>query len=119
MVEDEEGVRAFAAETLTELGYTVYDFSTPARAWEFCREGDREIDLILTDVIMPGESGAELAERLRPLYPDVPILFMSGHTDDFIVHHGVLDDSVEFIAKPFSPHDLSRKLRDILDDATG
>ncbi len=119
LVEDEEGVRAFAAETLTELGYTVDDFSTPGEAWEFCEAGDREIDLILTDVIMPGESGAELAERLKPLYPDVPILFMSGHTDDFIVHHGVLDEGVEFIAKPFSPQELSLKLREILDDSIG
>ncbi|MFC1628341.1 PAS domain S-box protein [Gemmatimonadota bacterium] len=116
LVEDEDGVRAFAAETLTELGYRVSDFSTPAKAWEFCKNGKREIDLILTDVIMPGESGAELAERLRPLYPKVPVLFMSGHTDDFIVHHGVLDESVLFIPKPFSPRDLSQKLRDILDD---
>jgi len=119
LVEDEYGVRAFAAETLAELGYTVFDFGTPAEAWGFCESEKREIDLILTDVIMPGESGAELAERLKPLYPEVPVLFMSGHTDDFIVHHGVLDEGVEFLAKPFSPTELSVKLRQILDDGSG
>ena len=116
LVEDEEGVRAFVAETLTELGYRVFDFGSPAEAWEFCKSEKQDLDLILTDVIMPGESGAELADRLKPLYPEVPVLFMSGYTDDFIVHHGVLDEGVEFITKPFSPQELSRKLRDILDD---
>ncbi|MFC1500266.1 PAS domain S-box protein [Candidatus Zixiibacteriota bacterium] len=117
LVEDEEGVRAFAAETLTELGYQVFDFGSPAEAWEYCEGGMRNLDLILTDVIMPGESGAELADRLKPLYPEVPVLFMSGHTDDFIVHHGVLDEGVQFIPKPFSPQELSRVLRNILDDS--
>ncbi|MCK4772595.1 MAG: PAS domain S-box protein [Candidatus Latescibacteria bacterium] len=115
LVEDEEGVRNFAAEVLSELGYTVQDFANPEEALAFYEDEDRTLDLILTDVVMPGASGAELAERLQPRYPSVPVLFMSGYTDDFIVHHGVLDEGVAFLPKPFSPNELAGKVREILD----
>ncbi len=115
VVEDEEGVRVFATEILTELGYTVHDFGSPEKAWEFCESGDRSLDLILTDVIMPGASGADLVARLKNNYPETPAIFMSGHTDDFIVHHGVLDEGVEFLPKPFSPQELSSRVRKLLD----
>jgi CheY-like chemotaxis protein len=115
VVEDEDGVRAFASEILTELGYKVHDFGNPEEAWEFCESKDRDLDLILTDVIMPGTSGADLVERLKRTYPETPAVFMSGHTDDFIVHHGVLDEGVEFLPKPFSPQELSSRIRKLLD----
>lgn len=115
VVEDEGGVRAFATEILTELGYTVHDFGSPEEAWKFCESEDRGLDLILTDVIMPGASGADLVTRLKKTYPSVPALFISGHTDDFIVHHGVLDEGVEFLPKPFSPQELSSRVRILLD----
>ena len=64
---------------------------------------------------MPGASGADLVTRLKKTYPSVPALFISGHTDDFIVHHGVLDEGVEFLPKPFSPQELSSRVRILLD----
>ena len=115
VVEDEGGVRAFATEILAELGYTIHDFGSPEEAWKFCESEDRGLDLILTDVIMPGASGADLVARLKKTYPSVPAIFMSGHTDDFIVHHGVLDEGVEFLPKPFSPQELSSRVRLLLD----
>jgi CheY-like chemotaxis protein len=77
------------------------------------REGQR-IDLILTDVVMPALSGRELADRLKQLRPGIKVLFMSGHTDDAMVHHGVLAKDVEFIQKPFSPDELAIKVRGVL-----
>jgi DNA-binding NtrC family response regulator len=77
------------------------------------REGER-IDLILTDVVMPGLNGRELADRLKTLRPGIKVLFMSGHTDDMIVHHGVLRKEAEFIQKPFSPDELAIKVREVL-----
>jgi len=116
LVEDEEGVRTFAAETLGELGYIVHDFAAPEDALAFCRTGEIPLDLILSDVVMPGSSGSELVQDIQQYHPDTPVLYMSGYTDDHIVRQGILDDDVEFIPKPFTPYDLARRVRDILDD---
>jgi DNA-binding NtrC family response regulator len=82
--------------------------------WE--REGER-IALILTDVVMPSLSGRELADRLKERRPGIKVLFMSGYTDDTIVHHGVLEKDAEFIQKPFSPGQLAIKVREALRGA--
>ena len=74
-----------------------------------------QIDLVITDVIMPLMSGREMAEGLKAIRPDTRVLFMSGFTDDAIVHHGVLDENVFFIQKPFSPEGLALKAREVLD----
>ncbi len=72
------------------------------------------IDLLLTDVVMPGMSGRQLAETVRAARPDVPVLFMSGHTDDAVVQHGISSSVDAFIQKPFTPHALGNKLRELL-----
>ena len=114
LVEDEEGVRSLAAEILGELGYTVHDFANPEEVLTFCESFEGDVDLLLTDVIMPGASGAELAGRMQSYYPSARVLYMSGYTDDFIVRHGELGEGVAFLRKPFSPQALANKVRDVL-----
>jgi DNA-binding NtrC family response regulator len=80
----------------------------------FCARGEERIDLVLTDVVMPNMSGRELADRLEECRPGIKVLFMSGYTDDAIMHHRVLDKGTEFIQKPFSPDQLAAKVRDVL-----
>lgn len=115
LVEDEEVVRGLARRILEQAGYTVVEASKSAEALRFCEEHAEEVDLLLTDVVMPEMSGKELADRLKSQRPDLKMLFMSGYTDEAIVHHGVLDSSVEFIQKPFTPAGLVKKVRDVLD----
>ena len=80
-----------------------------------CEQRTEPIHLLLTDVVMPGMSGQDLYERLAPEHPEMRILFMSGYTDNAIVHHGVLDEGTHFISKPFSPADLLAGVRLVLD----
>ena len=80
--------------------------------------GDGRIDLLITDVVMPGANGAELAARVLEARPDIRVLFMSGYTEDAIVHHGVLDEGVAFIAKPFAPEAFLEKVRETINSAS-
>jgi CheY-like chemotaxis protein len=115
LVEDEDDVRALAREVLERHGHTVLEARDGAQAWAlFEREGCR-IDFVLTDVVMPRMSGRELVDRVRVTRPDMPVLYMSGYTEDAIVRHGVRDASLLLLAKPFSPSDLLRKVREVLD----
>jgi signal transduction histidine kinase/ActR/RegA family two-component response regulator len=116
LVEDEQGVRDLTAEILRERGYRVLDAENPDRALRVAADYRETIHLLLTDVVMPGASGRDLADRLAPLRPALKVLYMSGYTDHAIVHHGALDPSVAYIAKPFSPDDIARKVRAVLDD---
>ncbi len=114
VVEDQAEVREYAAAALGAYGYQVMVAANAEEALLICeREGER-IDLVLTDVVMPGLSGRELADRLKTLRPGVKVLFMSGHTDDIMVHHGVLRKEAEFIQKPFGPAQLAMKVREML-----
>lgn len=115
LVEDEEVVRGLARQILEHAGYNVLDTASGEAALRMCREHDDPIHLLLTDVVMPETSGKEIAQRLKSLRPATCVLFMSGYTDDAIVHHGVLDSNVEFIQKPFTPVTLARKVREVLD----
>ncbi len=115
LVEDEEGVRDLARDILQANGYTVLGASYGAEAVQLCKRHAGPIHLLLTDVVMPHMSGRQLAERLAPLYPEMKILYMSGYTDNAVVHHGVLDPGTAYLQKPFSPGSLARKVREVLD----
>jgi two-component system, cell cycle sensor histidine kinase and response regulator CckA len=115
LVEDEEVVRGLAQRILKDAGYRVITANGGEEAITWCANNTETIHLLLTDVVMPDTSGKELAERLSSLRPQTKVLFMSGYTDEAIVHHGVLDSNVEFIQKPFTPTALSRKVRQVLD----
>ena len=115
LIEDEEMVREMAAEILRENGYQVLEAKHGRQALSLSQQHPGEIHLMLTDVVMPQMSGRELAEFMKPLRSEMKVLYMSGYTDDAIVHHGVLEEGTPFIAKPFSPDALARKVRELLD----
>jgi CheY-like chemotaxis protein len=115
LVEDEELVRNMTREILEENGYHVLEAPHGREALLIAVRHDGPIHLMLSDVVMPAMSGRELAEQLAILRSETKVLYMSGYTDDAIVHHGVLDEGMAFIEKPFTPHALARKVREILN----
>jgi len=115
LVEDEEVVREMAMEILQECGYQVLQAEDGPEALRLARQYTGEIHLMLTDVVMPRMSGRELADQITHLRPHLKVLYMSGYTDDAIVHHGVLDEGTAFLGKPFSMHALALKVREMLD----
>ncbi|HKX01612.1 MAG TPA: PAS domain S-box protein [Methylomirabilota bacterium] len=115
LVEDEPEVRDLAREILEGSGYTVLQACDPQEAVLMAERHAGPIRLLLTDVIMPRQSGRALAERLRPLRPEMHVLYMSGYTNEAIVRHGVLEPDTMFIQKPFTPAALGQKVREALD----
>lgn len=115
LVEDESATRKMGQKMLEKLGYCVVAAGTPDEAIRLAAEHSGEIHLLITDVIMPGMNGRDLANRLGALYPGIKTLFMSGYTANVIAHRGVLEQGVQFIHKPFSAKDLGMKIREILD----
>jgi CheY-like chemotaxis protein len=115
LVEDEEIVRGLARSILEAGGYKVLEAARGAEALQICEESSEQIHLLLTDVVLPQMSGPELALALAEVHPEIPVIYMSGYTDDAIVHHGVLNPGTNFVEKPFSPEGLLRKIRQILD----
>ena len=115
LVEDETSILEMTAQMLKRLCYTVITATTPGEAISVVREYDGDIHLLITDVVMPEMNGRDLAKNLLSMCPNLNRLFMSGYTADVIAHHGVLDDGVNFIQKPFSKQDLSAKVREVLD----
>jgi CheY-like chemotaxis protein len=115
LVEDEESVRGLVRGVLEKGGYTVLEASRPADALVTCRQYEGPIHLLLTDVVLPQMSGPEVADRLQIMRPETRVLYMSGYTGDAIVHYGVLERGVPFVEKPFTPDQLARKVREVLD----
>jgi two-component system cell cycle sensor histidine kinase/response regulator CckA len=115
LVEDEDALRTLISRTLKKFGYRVLEARHGGEALLICEEESEPIHLMLVDVVLPQMSGPGIAARLAPLQPEMKVLLMSGYTEDAIVHHGVLDQSVPFLQKPFRPAALVRKVREVLD----
>jgi PAS domain S-box-containing protein len=115
LVEDQEEVRKFASLALRSFGYRVLEADNGLTAIDLAREHDGAIDLLLTDVVMPGIGGRELAERLRNERPGIKVLFTTGYTENVIVQQGVLKAGFRYLAKPFTLNTLSAKVRETLD----
>jgi len=119
LVEDEDDLRELVREVLDDVGYTVLEAGHPEQAIGLMsQQPERPIHLLLTDVVMPGMSGPALAARLTTVRPTMKVLYMSGYTDDAIVHHGVLTSEMAYLQKPFTPRALASKVRAVLDAET-
>jgi CheY-like chemotaxis protein len=115
LVEDESVVRRLVAEILETTGYTVLQAADGPSALELLQRHKAPVDLLLTDLVMPGMSGREVAQVVTQMHPDTHVVYMSGYTGSVIDHHGIVEDGVTFVQKPFSADDLSRALRSLLD----
>jgi len=118
LVEDEDIVREPTRRILLRNGYSVFSAANADDALALLREHSGPIHLLLTDVVMPGRSGRELSEEVVQDRPETKVLFMSGYSQDVIVHQGVLDEGVHLIEKPFNSGDLLRKVREVLESGT-
>jgi PAS domain S-box-containing protein len=115
LVEDEEMLRELGKVMLEKLGYSVFTAGAPGEAIRLAEARAEEVDLLITDVVLPEMSGRDLADRIRVIKPRLKCLFMSGYTANVIAHQGVLDEGVKFIQKPFSIRDLAAKVREALE----
>jgi CheY-like chemotaxis protein len=110
VVEDDDEVREFVVACVSELGYTALAAESADIAQQKLA-GNPDIALLLTDVVMPGKNGKQLVDAVRPFYPNLRVLYMTGYPRDAVVHNGVLDRDVRLITKPFSMQELARELR--------
>jgi DNA-binding response OmpR family regulator len=115
LAEDDAILRPLARQLLEKLGYTVLDAEDAGTALAAAAAHRGAIDLLIADVVMPGPSGRELAKRLAETRPETKVLYVSGYTDDAIVHHGMLEPGLNFLQKPFTPSVLARRVREVLD----
>ncbi len=116
-MEDEPAILKMDKKMLERLGYRVLAAASPNEAFRLAGEHHGQIDLPITDVIMPEMNGWDLAEQLLSLYPELKRLFMSGYTAEVIAQHNVLGEGINFIQKPFSTRDLAIKVREVLENS--
>jgi CheY-like chemotaxis protein len=115
LVEDEARVRKLIAGVLSARGYTVLEATRGEEALRYCKTHEGPIDMAVVDVVMPEMSGPDLVREIAPLRPDIRLLYISGYTDEAIVHHGIPESGAAFLQKPFLPDALARKVREVLD----
>jgi PAS domain S-box-containing protein len=115
LVEDDPQLRQLSSSVLAHCGYKMLVASTPEEGIEICRSNHRDIRLLVTDVVMPGMNGRQLAEQIQQVSPNVKVLYISGYTSNAIVHYGVLDPGLSFLPKPFTLSALVAKVREVLD----
>jgi CheY-like chemotaxis protein len=115
LVEDNEQVRQLTYSVLADCGYKVYPAAGPEEGLALCHANHPDIQLLVTDVILPGMNGPQLAEQVTRISPRTRVLYISGYTSDAIAHYGVLDPGLWFLAKPFSVSELVAKIREVLD----
>ena len=114
LVEDDEEVRQLASEILKTCGYTVLATGDPLDALTIAERQGGAIDLLLTDMVLPAMRGSELAQRVCTLCPRMRVLYMSGYTDEMITAANASETARAFLHKPFTPHDLARKISEVL-----
>ena len=115
-MEDDDSLRSLTAKVLRDQGYTVLEAANGDEAMRLARElAHKKIHLVLTDLVMPQMGGKELVEQFKLLHPDTRILFISGYTDGIMIHQASLKPGTPFLQKPFSPMELARKVREVLD----
>ncbi len=115
VVEDDDDVRSYVAGALGDLNYNIIQSGDAETAWKMLREKNLAVDLLLTDVVLPGKNGRELAEDLKKVRPEIKVLFMTGYSRDAIVHQGRLDPGVALVQKPLTQELLAAKIREVLD----
>jgi signal transduction histidine kinase/CheY-like chemotaxis protein len=116
VVEDDEAVRGYVVEILGDMNYRVFDAPEAASAVKIAEREEGKIDLLLTDVMLPGNNGRQLAEELQARYPNIKVLYMTGYSRNAIVHQGRLDRGVALIQKPLTQASLAAKIREVLDN---
>ncbi|NPV00524.1 MAG: PAS domain S-box protein [Brevinematales bacterium] len=114
LVEDEANVLRLTLSILERLGYQVFSASSAEEALIFTEGNKTPIDLLITDVVMPGMNGRELAEKMVKILPEIKVLFTSGYPENVIAHHGILDENLNFIGKPYTMSALAKKIRDVI-----
>jgi signal transduction histidine kinase/CheY-like chemotaxis protein len=119
LAEDEDQVRCAARDILERFGYHVLEARNAGEALLICEKHRGEVQLLLTDVVMPQMSGRELVLRLTSVRPEMRVLFMSGYTEKAGLHHGILESGIAYLQKPFTPETLSRRVRQVLDSRRG
>jgi CheY-like chemotaxis protein len=115
LVEDEDTVRDISRESLERHGYTVLTAAHGPEALRICERHPGPIHALVTDIVMPGMSGRQVAERVLRMRPEVQVLYVSGYTEDAVIHHGIRAAEVPFLTKPFSPRVLAAKVQELLE----